>query len=628
MCAPFKVGSPNQIQLGLGGKKTEAMALVPPRSRAQHPLLPQLTVKGHIIQWVTEYRYLGYLFRSDLRDDGALASMAGKLAGQWQRYFNTTAVIYKHSPALALQIFKTTVSGATNYLLAFANPTQGAAKKLDTVSLRAARKALRFSDRLDDLACNTMVWSESRLPRGAAILARERTRFALKMRTSPFANTDIAPRIFRALSATADADTLPDAHNAKSITHRIIQLERSSAMDGTAPTVLLQHTEFRNCSKTAAIVSRRTSLNQWQTEARAALAKDPLPPAADVLRPPISERGVAAYFNDFYRAPLSDAGYNKYTTVIATRGPGCCGGLLSQVSCIRRNLNVKLRALAAIRRGRKGMFDAPLAAPGRTFSEAMDLATVEGLAAGDGVWESKRATSRRLGAERRSEAASCPPCSLCGVDVEDPYHVLVSCTDAGTIAAREAFTRSLPDRIAYILRLLLLPPHVVDRLSYVGRNAEITRRERILHHVVDLAKNTNWDSADGKFALFHLLAVSTWSRRSLDAAMPLSNLVAEIFESSDFESKNHHIRPMVNSWVNWGATGVLSIFTAWNSAVAPRVAAALATEKPLRAARRAAAIVSSVSSPAGRASEQPRLPRPLGSRMPPRFDGFVVDRFG
>ena len=87
---------------------------------------------------------------------------------------------------------------------------------------------------------------------------------------------------------------------------------------------------------------------------------------------------------------------------------------------------------------------------------------------------------------------------------------------------------------------------------------------------------------------------------------------------------------MVNSWVNWGATGVLSIFTAWNSAVAPRVAAALATEKSLRAARRAAAIVSSVSSPAGRASEQPepRLPRPLGSRMPPRFDGFVVDRFG
>ncbi len=79
--------------------------------------------------------------------------------------------------------------------------------------LRAARKALRLSDRNGDKACNALVWGESRLPRGAAILARERTRFALKMRLSPFANLDIAPRVFRALSASADADHLPMAHS-------------------------------------------------------------------------------------------------------------------------------------------------------------------------------------------------------------------------------------------------------------------------------------------------------------------------------------------------------------------------------------------------------------------------------
>ena len=217
-------------------------------------------------------------------------------------------------------------------------------------------------------------------------------------------------------------------------------------------------------------------------------------------------------------------------------------------------------------------------------------------------------------------------CTLCGADVEDPYHVLVSCTDPGTLAAREAFTQSLPQRIDHILRLLILPRHIVDRLTFLGHNAELLRRERTLRSIVELASNTSWHSADGKFTLFHLLSVSTWSCRSLNNAMPLSSALAKIFESSDFETKNHHVRPMINSWANWGATGVLNIFSAWNSAVAPRVASACVAEKPLRAARRAAAIIASAKQ--SDESRQPRLPRPLGNRMPSRFNGFVVDRFG
>jgi hypothetical protein len=44
--------------------------------------------------------------------------MTEKLSGKWQRYFNTTGTILKHSPAFALQVFKTAVSGSTNFLLA------------------------------------------------------------------------------------------------------------------------------------------------------------------------------------------------------------------------------------------------------------------------------------------------------------------------------------------------------------------------------------------------------------------------------------------------------------------------------------------------------------------------------
>ena len=612
------------MQLGLGNKKTEAVAFIPPRQRAAHPPLPRLSANGTEIKWVPEYRYLGYTARDDLRDDGALAAMAGKLSGQWQRYFNTTGTILKHSPAFALQVFKTTVSGSTNFLLAFANPGQkGAADVLDAVSLRAARKALRFSDHKGDLACNAMVWSESRLPRGAAILARERTRFALKMRLSPFAATDIAPRIFRVLSATADADQLPLSHNAKSLTHRILQLERAAAAQDTAPVALLSQTEYRNVAKTAAIVSRRAGVRAWLDESCAGLATKPLPPTVDVLRPPSSESGVAAYLNDFYRAPLSAVGTNKYTTVIATRGPGCCGGLLSQISRMQ-NLALKLRALAAVRRGRKGMFDAPLALPGRTFSDSMDAAKADAHEFGLDAVEGERARAKRLGLERRADIAQLPCCSLCDSDVEDPYHVLVTCSDAATVAARAKFLQSVPDRLAHLVRLLVLPRHVVDRLAFRRNFLEIHRREQLIEKVAELAKITDWLSADGKFVLFHLLAVATWTTRSCREHMPLSISLAEIFESGRFELKNHHVRPFVNCWANWGAAGVLDIFAAWNVTAAPQVAAAFEASKPERAARSAAAIVRAVAvSP--RAAQRRRLPRPVGSQLPARFAGCVVD---
>jgi hypothetical protein len=400
-----------------------------------------------------------------------------------------------------------------------------------------------------------------------------------------------------------------------------LDLEREGASSGTAPAALLSETTFRNCAKTAAVVSRRVSINIWQDEARRMLMEHPLPPSDDVLRPPTSETGVAAYLNGFYGTPLSAAGSNKYTTVIATRGPGCCGGLLSQVSRMQ-NMATKLRALAAVRRGRKGMFDAPIAAPGRTFSEQLTVETAEANAAGNGVWEGGRARANRLGAERRAEVAQRRRCALCDTDVEDPYHVLVACTEPNTVAARASFTRSVPERLQRILRLMMLPRHVTDRLTYTRNFEELNRRTTALQHVEQLAQSVDWASADGKYVLFHLLAVATWTSRSCRPNMPLSSAVAKIFESPAYELKNHHVRPVANSWANWGAAGVLNIFAAWNTAVSPQVEGDTAAALSQRSARRAAAITS---------AKQPRqmrrrLPRPTGSRLPSGLADFVVER--
>ena len=176
---------------------------------------------------------------------------------------------------------------------------------------------------------------------------------------------------------------------------------------------------------------------------------------------------------------------------------------------------------------------------------------------------------------------------------------------------------------------------------YTNNFEEITRRESLLQHVEQLAHEVDWASADGKFVLFHLLAVSTWTSRPCRPDMPLSMAVAEIFESPTYELKNHHVRPLANSWANWGAAGVLRIFEAWNLTMAPRVAATALDTIPIRASRRVASISSSTQplkmkrrrSPK-RVRHRSRLDSPIGlsrralrrsMRLPAKLAPYVVD---
>ena len=206
--------------------------------------------------------------------------------------------------------------------------------------------------------------------------------------------------------------------------------------------------------------------------------------------------------------------------------------------------------------------------------------------------------------------------------MEDPYHVLVVCSDPATVAARETFTRALPQHIEDIVRLLILPRHVVDRLTFKSRFAEIALREGSIQRIRNLAQATDWSSQDGKFALFHLLATATWSRRLCRADMPLSMALAEVFEDPVYEAKNHHIRPVSNRWANMGASGVLSIFRSWNARAAPLLADSDAALKSVRDATRNAAILNMKGQ---RVRKTSRTPRTSGGRRPTRFADFIVD---
>ena len=153
---------------------------------------------------------------------------------------------------------------------------------------------------------------------------------------------------------------------------------------------------------------------------------------------------------------------------------------------------------------------------------------------------------------------------------------------------------------------------------------EIWNREVRISDIQRIAQSTDWESVDGKFALFHLLAAATWTSRPCRVDMPLSSALASLFES--VEMKNHHIRPIANSWANWGASGILRIFESWNSVAAPGITnkAASAHSQSLRAIRRREAITTA-NAREPNFGKRCRLPRPSGSRLPDRFRDFVVD---
>ena len=531
--------------VGMGAKKTELVAFIPPRRLNAHPPLPLITIRGVPVEWVFEYRYLGYEMRSDLSESDTVAAMAGKLSAQWQRYFHSSRLVRQHTPALILQLFKTVVLGSTNYLLALANPSVAAANAINTATLKAVRAALRFGD----ASSCSLLWAEGRAPRGEAIMARERHRFATKMRTTPLRSTDIAPRIFHALAQSFVAG-VNISNRQCSLTHRLLQLELNYAARGVPAPI----SSFLDRSRDAAAYGRRVGLAHWIAEGLLESVQ-----LVDPLRPPAGPpTAVAAYFNNSYAVDLASAGANKFTTSLDVRGPGCCGAILAQVNNLH-SLH-SLEVFAAVRSGTSGMYSAPLAAPGRRAADYVAAAKAAPDTSG-----SKGARVKAARDRHRQDSLHCgAACPNCGNDTADPYHVLVECGNPTVAAARARTIATLPRQIKQLAVHALLPYPKLKWLTYHGRVAEIDRLRKVASDIAALAELTDWQSADGRFTLFHLLAVATWPLRAVSRVdLHLSRSLAAVFTAC--EIKNHHVRPLANFWAGWAGRETMSIFKSWNA---------------------------------------------------------------
>ena len=173
-------------------------------------------------------------------------------------------------------------------------------------------------------------------------------------------------------------------------------------------------------------------------------------------------------------------------------------------------------------------------------------------------------------------------CVNCGDTTSDPYHVLVQCSHPTVVDARARV-------ISQLVQHAFLPRPVLARLQYHGQTGEINKRRDVISNIGTLASCTDWASADGRFTLYHLLAVATWPLHIVSGQnMYLSRALAAVFTS--VEIKNHHSRPLSNYWTCWGGRATLNIFRSWNDVADQQIP--VTPDLIFRAPTRSASVIS------------------------------------
>jgi hypothetical protein len=591
------------IELGLGELKTQALALRPPGQRDDTVPLAPLPVLGTAlcVDWTDEYKYLGYWIRRDLADrlpkddavlcgDEAIAAgavpltererkapkqvvkMVHALHKNWNRYFVSNALVRNASPAFALQIYRTVVLGASNFLLSITEPTPGVVAIIDSFNLRVTRKVIHVQKRV----CNPAVRAEGGIMPAIAILARERTRLALKLRDTPFADS-IAHRLYTAIMQerhAAKARPLKDA--TYSWFWRTADHEAASAAKGF---VRPEPSSFSDIPRVAGVYGRELGLAAWSAEAQALKAlRAGMPNCTVGVRPPsVPAAFHAAWINLGYDYRPGDAGACKSTTPLSCRGPGACASIIPLV--LKRFPLDNHFAIANLRNGRVALHTTPLAPVGGSHAAAVVAAVDADRAAGrSAAAAAKRARQSSAVAEWSRRANKDGPCRLCRGDHEDPYHVLLECTDPATVAQRALMVDSLNNFLVSLCRhaLIAMSPHAADGITPDDGHAAINVAALL---VAVAAMTMDWTSAEGRWVAYRLLACASWPARAAQATHPFGLATALGMLLDAVQAKPHHLRPLANAWFAWASGWVLKITRTWaRTRRAPDADAVAATE--------------------------------------------------
>lgn len=391
-----------RTRCGCGARDVVGGALVGGSTALPAPLVARSSPTGTLtVQWVQQYRYLGFIMNPELCTCVAAAKCISTMRGLWYQYFvGNRQLLKRASPTLALQLLKSIILTSSGYLLDVIRPNEATTKALDELILHCSRWACR----LPRNATMNLTLAETRALLAEDYILRDRTRLMMQMtHPHPAATFSLARDVFqvlavedrvlvsRALHGSEPVRILPAtaywrfprlelkphpswvrtmmgllAHAFRELEIRPPDLDQVVDVPRVGPQGhALAHphsTAYLHAAAQAAVYGRTVAIRRWQARGMDA---EPAgrPPAPS--RPGATPREVASYLYGRYRQPVENAGDWPGLTTLSSHGPGASGGILSLVAgSVPQD---HLRALQRIKMGRMGLFMAPTCPPALRF---------------------------------------------------------------------------------------------------------------------------------------------------------------------------------------------------------------------------------------------------------------------
>ena len=504
------------MELGLGAGKTEAMLFRRPGTQDPDP--PPIPVPGtdQTVKWSMEYKYLGFMLRPDLNTDGLVERTIAKIQSNWNRYMHANPLLRSASPVLVLQLYRSCILGAANYLLALAEPKAAVLDHLDKCSKAVTRAALRLASRTP----TELLWAEGKLSTGQAIMARERLRLYHKAKLTPLKNSIL----YRLAEITGSRPDKPGRMNFQNSWHSRTH-DLLAKWNGELGVVAERPASYGDVSRAAAVTARAIALAEWKKEATSKWTKEfgdtPMP----IDRLPTDEGKqtmAAAFFNRGYVTTTHELGTYKTCTPASVRGPGTSGGLLSSVT--KRMSFRQWRILGNVRRGVEGWYDAFRTTP----------------------FNSEEVEAKKAG-------VVCPACNEAD-SREGPIHACCFCTGQRVVTARAALVETIPD---FVHRLVHTGFKAMEREKGPGNAGET---EALF--AKNLALTQDWTTAEGRLLLYRLVTETTWPATSWGEQYgPLAVFLGIMWDK--LNAKPHLMRPVTNAWAPWAASALLRMRSAY-----------------------------------------------------------------
>jgi len=513
------------MRINCGAGKTEAI-LFSRSGKAARP--PPLICNGAPVKFVDSYVYLGRTLWFDMRSGAT--DYIGPIVANFAKRFTYNTAMRRAAVSSQLQMLKTCVLGAANYLRGVELLRDSDLTHIDGYTKQAARALLGFPRGVSD----TLTWALSGLLTARGTNAREMQRVHLQLQHTPHNTLDVvqvvASTSMRMATPIARRGVAFKPNHLTSWVHcHKMTLDRETALGAAT----VQPACYADIPRAALTFGRSVSY----LEAQRAVRSD-MPDGGDTASLPPPSRGSArhaAWLLAYMAASVHDLGEQRQTP-LSILGPGCSGSLHALAD------NGIFRAVANATRGDEALHCPPFAESRRKPRDKDgEHATRDG--------DDSDPEGEVLDSAAYSARFERSPCVLCKAAENSIFHLITSCPHPQMHDARAALRATLPSIIASITRDC---EEATGGTARVSNTAATPAEAAALSRAADQRRGAvTPDDDDWRMLTYRILMGVPWPREPMARAgvYPAAAALGAVFDATT--ATPARLRRMASAWLLW-----------------------------------------------------------------------------